>query len=193
MIHRHENLPNKSLKHRHFVAGQFLSRSFVVLLRKKFPQISNLKLPLSSALGRTPMMLSVLPSQAPLERIRRLCNLTVAGIWLYQGIVPKLLGPHPDEIAMSKALGILTDLQASVSYAAGVGEVLLGLCVLFFSHRAWPQLVSAVATAVLLGFVAIYTPRYLIGAFNPVVMNIASIALSMVALLAFRAEAPSAA
>ena len=34
---------NKSLKHRHFVAGQFLSRAFVVLLRKSIPQNHNLK------------------------------------------------------------------------------------------------------------------------------------------------------
>jgi hypothetical protein len=36
-------LRNKSLKHRHFVAGQFLSRAFVVLLRKSIPQNHNLK------------------------------------------------------------------------------------------------------------------------------------------------------
>ena len=34
---------NKSLKHRHFVAGQFLSRAFVVLLRKSIPQKTNLQ------------------------------------------------------------------------------------------------------------------------------------------------------
>jgi hypothetical protein len=34
---------NKSLKHRTFGAGQFLSRAFVVLLRKRFPQNHNLK------------------------------------------------------------------------------------------------------------------------------------------------------
>jgi hypothetical protein len=34
---------NKSLKHRTFGAGQFLSRSFVVLLRKSIPQNYNLK------------------------------------------------------------------------------------------------------------------------------------------------------
>ena len=33
----------KSLKHRTFGAGQFLSRSFVVLLRKSIPQNRNLK------------------------------------------------------------------------------------------------------------------------------------------------------
>lgn len=134
---------------------------------------------------------NVLPPQVALEHSRRLCNFTVGGIWLYQGLVPKLLGPHPDEAAMSSAFGIAPSLQASASYAAGVGEVLLGLCVLLLPRRVWPQLVSAVATAVLLVFVAVYTPRYLFGAFNPVVMNVASIALSMVALLALRAKASS--
>jgi hypothetical protein len=38
--------PNKSLKHRIFGFGQFLSRGFVVLLRKIIPQNRDLKLPL---------------------------------------------------------------------------------------------------------------------------------------------------
>jgi len=38
-----EKIHKKSLKHRHFVAGQFLSCSFVVLLRKSIPQKRNLK------------------------------------------------------------------------------------------------------------------------------------------------------
>jgi hypothetical protein len=35
--------PNKSLKHRAYGTGQFLSCSFVVLLRKSIPQNRNLK------------------------------------------------------------------------------------------------------------------------------------------------------
>ena len=86
------------------------------------------------------MPLPATPSpRTALARIRRLRNLTVAGIWLYQGIVPKLLGPHPDEIAMSAAFGIPAAFQATVSHAAGAGEVLLGLCILAFPRRAWPQ------------------------------------------------------
>jgi hypothetical protein len=127
-----------------------------------------------------------------LGRIRRTSNLTVAGIWLYQGLVPKLLGPHPDEMAMSMAFGIPQGLQVQVSYAAGVAEVMLALIILQLPHRAWPQLLSAIATAALLAFVAIWVPRFLVGAFNPVVMNAASIALSVVALLALRAQAPHA-
>lgn len=89
---------------------------------------------------------------------------------------------------MSGSFGIASAFQVPVSYAAGVGELLLGICLLLVRHRVWPQFVSAVATAALLGFVAIYSPIYLIGAFNPVVMNSASIALSIAAILAIRAE-----
>jgi hypothetical protein len=46
-----------------------------------------------------------------LERSRWLCNATVAGIWLYQRLVPKLLWPHPDEVAMSQAFGIPIELD----------------------------------------------------------------------------------
>jgi len=127
-------------------------------------------------------------SQTPVVRIRHVSSLTVAGIWLYQGLVPKLLGPHPDEVAMSIAFGIPQHLQAPVSYTAGAGEVLLGLLILLLPHRAWPQILSAVSTAALLAFVVIYVPHFLAGAFNPVVMNMASIALSMVALLALNAQ-----
>jgi uncharacterized membrane protein len=90
---------------------------------------------------------------------------------------------------MTTAFGIPESLQAPMSYTAGIGEILLGLCVIFLSRRVWPQVISAVAMAVLLVFVAIYAPRYLFGAFNPVVMNVASVALSVVAVLALRAEA----
>lgn len=119
-----------------------------------------------------------------LRRIHRISTLTVAGIWIYQGLVPKLLGPHADELAMSAAFGIPAAWQAPVSYAAGIAEVLMGLLILLFRRQAWPQQMSAVVTLGLLGFVVIYAPQYLGGAFNPVVMNLGSVALSVVALSA---------
>ncbi|MEO5669645.1 MAG: DoxX-like family protein [Ramlibacter sp.] len=125
-------------------------------------------------------------AQDALARILQLCSWTVGGIWIYQGLVPKLLGPHADEIAMSTAFGIPASMQAPISYAAGAAEIVFGLLVLVFSQRAWPHILSATAMAVLLIFVALYAPHFLAGAFNPVVMNIASLSLSLAALLAYR-------
>jgi hypothetical protein len=133
---------------------------------------------------------SVMKQLRPLPRvhllIHQICRFTVAGIWLYQGLFPKLLGPHHDELAMASAFGIRPELQSIVSYAAGTAEVAFALCLVLFHSYVWPQLASAIATAVLLLFVAIYAPSYLVAAFNPVVMNVASISLSAIAILVLR-------
>ena len=125
-------------------------------------------------------------AQNALARIVQVCSWTVGGIWIYQGLVPKLLGPHVDELAMSTAFGIPPGIQAPLSYAAGAAEIVFGLLLLLLSRRAWPHIVSAAAMAVLLIFVALYAPHFLAGAFNPVVMNVASMSLSIAALLAHR-------
>jgi nitrate reductase gamma subunit len=124
------------------------------------------------------------PGHIAFDRIRLMANTTVAGIWIYQGLVPKLLGPHPDELAMAAAFGVPAEMQTPVSYIAGGLEILFGIVLMALPRRAWPHLASASAMAGLLVFVVLYAPAYLWGAFNPVVMNLASIALSLVALQA---------
>ena len=134
-------------------------------------------------------MSHALRRDAAIWPVRQICRFTVAGIWFYQGLVPKLLGPHRDELAMAAAFGLPSNLQAAASYAAGGAEILLGLFILALPRHAWPQLVSAVITAALLAFVILYAPVYLVAAFNPVVMNAGSIALSVIAVLLMRSEA----
>lgn len=118
--------------------------------------------------------------------IHQICRFTVGGIWVYQGLFPKLLGPHPDEIAMAHAFGITAAIQADVSRLVGVGEVLLGVALIALHKHAWPHWLSSVLMAILLAFVVLFTPAYLTAAFNPVVMNLAAIALSAVAILNLR-------
>ena len=123
--------------------------------------------------------------------IHQICRYTVGGIWLYQGLVPKLLGPHVDEIALSQALGIPSELQAALSRLIGAGEMAFGILLIVLHECAWPQWLSAIVTALLLAFVTLYAPAYLAGAFNPVVMNVASIALSVIALLVLKQRQPA--
>ena len=130
-------------------------------------------------------------THSALHAISQLCRFTVAGIWFYQALAPKLLGPHPDELALAGAFGIPAASRPVASYAAAVAELLVGLVVLIFHRYAWPQLLSAVLTLVLFLFVVVYAPSHLAAAFNPVVMNGASMALSVVALIALRARVRS--
>ena len=131
-------------------------------------------------------------AHSALHAIRQVARFTVAGIWFYQALVPKLLGPHSDELALAAAFGISERARPLASYTAATFELFVGLLVVFIHRYAWPQVLSAALTLVLLLFVVLYAPPYLAAAFNPVVMNCASIALSVVAVIALRAQVRSA-
>ncbi len=56
----------------------------------------------------------------------QVCRFSIAFIWLYQGIVPKLLGPHAHELRIHMALG-LHGAQAHLrSYVGGGREAEVG-------------------------------------------------------------------
>ncbi|WP_049723542.1 DoxX-like family protein [Gilvimarinus polysaccharolyticus] len=110
-----------------------------------------------------------------------ICRTTVALIWLYHGLVPKLLGPHADELGMNMAIG-LNEYQATVlSYIAGVSELIFGTLVLLLWRKQWPLLASAILMVGLLGFAMVFQPALSLAAFNPVTTNISVLALSIVA------------
>lgn len=132
------------------------------------------------------MTLAPLPAQRVLETIHQICRFTVAGIWFYQGLVPKWLGPHPDELAMALVFGLSSGLAPLASYAAGAAEMAFAVCLVVFHRQTWPQLTSAIAMVGLLLFVVIFAPAYLSAAFNPVTMNVATCALSVIAVLTLR-------
>jgi hypothetical protein len=121
-------------------------------------------------------------------RISMLSRLTVAAIWFYQGLVPKLLGPHLDEVAMSAAFGIPEYLQRTVSISAGVLEIVFAICVAAASRTVWPHALSSAASLVLLAFVAVFAPSFLGAAFNPVSLNTALFALSCITVLCITSQ-----
>jgi hypothetical protein len=116
----------------------------------------------------------------------QVARFTSAGVWLYQGIVPKLLGPHADEVAMITSLGVSNERIPAVAAGAGWIEVALGLCILVFHRRVWPHALSILALAGLLGFVVMFAPGHLGAAFNPVASNVPLAAISLVAVLSLQ-------
>ncbi len=98
----------------------------------------------------------------------------VAFVWLWQGLIPKLMFPSADEKAMIGAAGLPIQLLSVV----GAAELLFGiLALLFWRWRGFFVITSVLMLAALLG-VVLRSPSYLFAAFNPVTLNIAVIALS---------------
>ena len=112
----------------------------------------------------------------------RLCRLSIAFIWIYQGLVPKLLLHAPDELAMNIAAGFSEAGARTFSNIAGIAEITLGLLVLLSGARWTLQLTIALMIA-LTAVVAAAKPVYLVGAFNALTLNLAVAALAWVALL----------
>lgn len=115
------------------------------------------------------------------KSIYLVCRLSIAFVWLYHGLVPKLLGPHADEISMNMAIGFSESQAVVIAYIGGVGEILFGALILLFWKHRWPLLLSAIFIFGLLCFSMIFVPKLALAAFNPVTTNVTVIALSLVA------------
>ena len=122
------------------------------------------------------------PLQVAASRAVKLGRGVLAALWIYQGVIPKLLGPHTDELTMNLALGASNAAARQISMIAGVTEIAIGVCVLLVRH-AWPLWLTLLLMAGLLGYAMIFTPQFLGAAFNPVTINVAMAGLAWIVLL----------
>ncbi|MCU1373778.1 MAG: hypothetical protein JWO68_1064 [Actinomycetia bacterium] len=105
----------------------------------------------------------------------------VAGVWLYQGAVPKLLRADEDELALWRRAGFARRARAAVR-AAGTAEVALGLAMAAGVGRRRILLVTVGAMPVLAAAAVRLDRRVATRAFNPVSLNWALAALAAVGL-----------
>jgi hypothetical protein len=115
----------------------------------------------------------------------------VAFVWLWHGIVPKLAGPHPDELAMLADAGVAEPWMTRLTLAAGVVETAFGLSFLPLSRQRWPWVATAaLMIAAMIGVVAT-SPHVVVGAFGPVTLNLSVAALAAIGLVSL-GDHPSA-
>lgn len=117
----------------------------------------------------------------------QLARLTLGFVFVYQGLVPKLIFQDAVEIYMDeKHLDLLPFLNfltpVHVAQIAGVLELVLGLLIICLPKQRWPVQWAFIALALLLLDVIILMPELLTGAFNPVISNIAGMTLAYIAL-----------
>lgn len=122
-------------------------------------------------------------AERPLQRALQLCQLAVAFVWFYHGLVPKLLGPAADELRMDRALGLSDSEAVQLAYIAGSCEIVFAAIVLIFRKQEWPLWLTIFAMVGLLAFAAWASPPLLGAAFNPVSTNVCVAVLAAVALL----------
>jgi DoxX-like family len=114
-------------------------------------------------------------------------RIAIALIWLWQGLVPKLLFNNPDELTILVA----SHLPSKLILAIGLVEIAISAYAILSWRSRWFFVFNIGAMVLALLNVALVSPSYLAAAFNPVTLNLGMIALSVVGYLA-AAEIPSA-
>ena len=117
----------------------------------------------------------------------KLARFSLAFIFIYQGLVPKLIFLDKTELYINqKHLELLPaqNLIDSVLMAqlAGIGEIMLGLLLIIFHQKNWPVWFAFGFLGFLLLDIIVLAPELLTGAFNPLSTNIAGMLLAYIAL-----------
>ena len=118
--------------------------------------------------------------------IHALSRATVAFVWIYQGLVPKLIARHAHELAMLADAGIPDGVAPMTLAAIGWAEVLLGVIVLLLSRFRWPLMLTAFLMVLATIAVAVNSPMHLTAAFNPVTLNVLVAVVALIGLLVMR-------
>lgn len=120
-------------------------------------------------------------------------RLTLAFIWIYQGVVPKLLYPEfSGELETLRRLGWFPGAENLALTAVGLGEVGVGLVTLAAWRWRAALVLQIVALVVLGASAAASDPLLFARQFNPATLNAAMVALAACALWN-SAQLPSAA
>ncbi len=115
------------------------------------------------------------------NRVYTIARSAVAFVWIWHGLVPKLIANDPVEASPLLDLGFDRETAWGIVTASGIGEIIFGLLILILWRQKWPLLLTIVAMSGLLLGVFGTSPELLLGAFNPVTLNLSVIALAAIA------------
>ncbi|WP_034681447.1 DoxX-like family protein [Caldalkalibacillus mannanilyticus] len=119
-------------------------------------------------------------------------SFVLAFIWIYQGLVPKILYQEAGELALLKGTGWFQGQEEVFLYTLGAIQIVFGLLFLCFSRKKWLHIINILAL-VILGFGALMSQGDVFFApFNPTTLTVAMIGYSVMAMLNIR-DLPNAA
>lgn len=110
-----------------------------------------------------------------LLKINTIARFTLAFVFAYHGLVPKILWLSPVEAALTNAHHLDATL---ISPIAGVFEIILALSIIVFKKSIIPIYIAIALLFALLLDVMLIMPSLLIAAFNPVTINLVTIVIA---------------
>lgn len=118
----------------------------------------------------------------PFSNVLWTINITLAVLWIYQGIVPKLIYHAADEQRLWQMNGFDEMIMLFMIEIAGYAEIIFGALFLIFKQSKILHILNILAMCGLGLLIIVTDIQYFQQAFNPFVMNAAMVMLSVVAL-----------
>ncbi|MFJ7971796.1 DoxX-like family protein [Psychrobacillus sp. NPDC096389] len=124
--------------------------------------------------------------EAPISQYRRffshwMITFLFAFVWIYQGLVPKLIMMHPSEVSMTGSLLSITGSEAySLVTTIGMAEIIFGLIWLLYHHKKRLLKLQLILFPLLTLSAFIAEPASFSHPFNPFTFNAVLFALSII-------------
>jgi hypothetical protein len=134
-----------------------------------------------------------IPPESSRDRwiIYALARGTMAFIWLYHGLVPKLLFHDRIELDLLNRIGTAPAEVNTAVTLAGFGEIAFALLLIILWRQHWLLWATVILMLAGIPVVALTAASYLAAAFNPLTLNVSLAALASIAIVAGR-ELPMA-
>lgn len=125
------------------------------------------------------------PKQAIREYLTvSLSSIALGLVWIYQGLIPKLLFTNTGEVEILKKSGLFSGNEKSVLTFIGWTEILFGLIILFI-HKKSIHIINIIALLQFLAAAIFSNVMIFTFPFNPFSLNISMITISIIAILNF--------
>ena len=115
-------------------------------------------------------------------------HFSLAVLWFYQGLVPKILVQAPDELRIWALQGVTETNAVILMQLSGCAEIIFGLLFLLFRQSQRLHVLNIAGMLGLSALILWLDPQYFLQAFNPFVMNAAMTALSVIAIVLIQEE-----
>jgi hypothetical protein len=113
----------------------------------------------------------------------RWARLAVVLVWLWHGLVPKLIVRHPDEALPLINAGFSESTAWTQVTIAGFLEIGMAIAVVVWWRHRWPLMLTMIGMAAAIIGVALTAPMLFLDAFNPLTFSITVGILALVAWL----------
>jgi len=112
-----------------------------------------------------------------------LARWALGAIWMYQGLVPKLLAPESGELDLLRASGLFHGNEPLAIALIGGAEIALGMFVVWPRRFRWPLVLTLGLLPFLLAAAVMTTPASVAAPFNAPTLCLAMAALAAIGLV----------